>query len=100
VTAGGPVYVEVAGERWRVHDCSYAAGRMRRLPLASPHATYRVFVSASGWRKAYRFPPREPRTLDTDRLPGQLSAARFIAPFPADYTAPDWRAADRGPAAS
>lgn len=84
-----PLYIDHAGERWRVHDCAYRDRKFARVAIESPRAKYRVFVSESGWRKAYLFKREDSRSID--RAGEQIARAGFIQPFPANHKPIDWR---------
>ena len=72
-------YFTLAGARWRVHDCTFSAGRFRRCETTpSSKATTRVFVAANGVKKAYRFTPGEIHELSESRLAAQLRTAEYL----------------------
>jgi hypothetical protein len=77
-----PVYLEVAGERWRVHDTRFVSGRHVRTPLPSSHATHRIFVNEKGVRRAYAFTRGENRQLSATALEAQLRRAGYLASKP------------------
>ena len=70
------------GVRWRVHDVAFgppnsALGRRRRVPLESPRASHRWFVSAEGVERCHRFERGESRELTAENVARQLAAAEY-----------------------
>ena len=87
---GEALYVtDREGVRWHVHDVAFgppdaAPGRRRRVPLESPRANYRWFVSAEGVERCHRFQRGESRTPTASNLARQLAAAGFTGRVPFD----------------
>jgi hypothetical protein len=79
-----PFYLDFEAVRYRVHDTSFAAGRHRRLPLGSPRANYRIFVTATGERRAYQIKRGERAACTTAELVRQLKEAQFLGSTPFD----------------
>lgn len=72
------IYLEVDGERWRVHDCALLKGGLKRLPTPSSRAKYRVFVAADGRRRAHLFTWREIREITASKLEVQFRRAGYL----------------------
>jgi hypothetical protein len=80
---GEALYVtDGEGVRWRVHDVAFGLphappGKRRRVPLESPRANYRWFVSAEGVERCHGFERGESRALTPANLGRQLAAAGY-----------------------
>lgn len=77
-----PIYLEVAGERWRVHDVKFENRRYHRTKLPSSFATHRIFVSAAGVRRSHQFTRGEDRQVSVTALEAQLRRAKYLAKDP------------------
>lgn len=72
-------YIDGAGERWRVHDCVFEDGKLRRVGLpGTPRATRRVFVNAAGVKRLYVRTPREIWEATEAHLARQLANAGYL----------------------
>lgn len=69
---------------WRIHDVKFAGGRAHRLPLGSPAANTRYFVSKDGTQRAYTFGRDRRRETTVSVLLEHLSGAGFCAREPYD----------------
>jgi hypothetical protein len=61
-----------------------APGKKRVMPLESPEADHRYFVSEGGVARAYHFTKKEVRALDPARLQQQFAGAGFVSTMPRD----------------
>jgi hypothetical protein len=82
-------FIDGEGMRYRVYDVAFGPPhakphKRRVLPLESPTANHRYFVTAGGIVRAYRFTKGEGRLLDSERLTQQLNGAGFAALTPPD----------------
>jgi len=72
-------FTDATGEKWRVHDVTFAAGRFTRVVLEAPTATSRIFVSASGMKRSHTFTRGESHGLAVEQLARQLAGAGYLA---------------------
>ena len=78
------VYLEIDGERWRVHDCAYSNHKFHRFVTPSSRAKYRVFVDKDGNRRGYLFTLGESRELTESRVEAQFRKAGYFSKPGAD----------------
>src|SRR5688572_24123059 len=71
-------FTDVDGVEWTVWDVTWSNRRHHRRPHADSTATERVFVSADGVKRAYKFKPSDSRVLEGQALERQLNAAAFL----------------------
>jgi hypothetical protein len=61
-------FTDAAGECYRVHNVLYREHKKHLVPIESPRANHRYFVSQTGIARAYRFAKLESRVMDPERL--------------------------------
>jgi hypothetical protein len=75
-------FIDRDGTRWRVYDLVDAEGRVHVHRPPYRLATSRVFVTASGARRLYRFHDGATRVLSVTALEHQLQAATITRAAP------------------
>jgi hypothetical protein len=73
-----PVYLTVAGVRYRVLDASMHHGGMKVANPPAYWATFRVFRPKEGQRRLYYFKPGESRAPEQALLEQQLQRAEYL----------------------
>jgi hypothetical protein len=76
-------FTDATGIPWRVHDVAFGPPsakprHFRRLRIGDLRATSRVFVSAAGERRSYRFEKGESRALSAQLCDVQLASGLSI----------------------
>ncbi len=74
--AGTPGTVD--GATFVIYDVTCSNKKHHPRPHGDPTATERVFVNASGVKRAYRFKPSDSRVLEEQALERQINAAAFL----------------------
>lgn len=72
---GRILFTDRTARVWRIYDLAGATGARTKVPVGSPQATARAFVSPAGARYVYAFRRRERHEATPSRLALQLEEA-------------------------